>query len=412
MTSFVHLTEYDPAYNLATILNTITNPPTKEQKELNGDELLKKTKTSKLGQLVTNKKYTELIEKHLFGSFDKLFKSNPQDIDSCFSLAFSLLPKIGKVDEDKINDIVCRFATQLGSIQFKEHAKLRLKLLSILFNLLEVSSPLRHDILVSMLQFSIHNKMSSVFLGQLDNVDKWIEQWDLEADEVSLLYVLTSKVFEEAGEMEKSRSFLFRYLKTFEKAKPQVLEQALPHAERAIVDALKNPKQFRFDHFLSLKAVQALSKNKKYSDVYKLCEIFTKQPLSVYTKFYKGSSGVIKKLGLDNDQLVDKLRTLTLCSMGLKKERLTYKEIQEELELKGEDEVEAAIITAVMTTHLEAKIDDTAQKVIIQRTMRRNFTMEHWTELQDRLYLWTSNIGDIMNSLHRVQHRVQAMSSE
>jgi hypothetical protein len=46
------------------------------------------------------------------------------------------------------------------------------------------------------------------------------------------------------------------------------------------------------------------------------------------------------------------------------------------------------------------KIDHLARKVIIDSTVQRTFTKQHWILLKEKLELWKNNLTTINNNLH------------
>jgi hypothetical protein len=56
-------------------------------------------------------------------------------------------------------------------------------------------------------------------------------------------------------------------------------------------------------------------------------------------------------------------------------------------------------ILAVRTKMIRCKIDHLARKVIIDSTVQRTFTKQHWLSLKEKLELWKSNLTLINSNL-------------
>jgi hypothetical protein len=55
---------------------------------------------------------------------------------------------------------------------------------------------------------------------------------------------------------------------------------------------------------------------------------------------------------------------------------------------------------AVRTKMIRCKIDHLAKKIIIDSTVQRTFTKQHWISLKEKLELWKNNLTMIHSNLH------------
>jgi len=108
-------------------------------------------------------------------------------------------------------------------------------------------------------------------------------------------------------------------------------------------------------------------------------------------------------LKLNEEELLRKLRTLTICSLGLEKERLSYSVLKEKLQCANLPAVESSIIDAVTSGCVEAKIDEANEEVIILRSMRRVYDNKAWSGLGAQLVAWKKNLTNVLTSLHQAQ---------
>jgi translation initiation factor 3 subunit M len=65
--------------------------------------------------------------------------------------------------------------------------------------------------------------------------------------------------------------------------------------------------------------------------------------------------------------------------------------------------VESWVIAAVGSGLLEAKMDQLVQKVMVERCVVRQFDMNQWKILQNRLQAWKKNVGGVLDSLKQSQ---------
>ena len=57
------------------------------------------------------------------------------------------------------------------------------------------------------------------------------------------------------------------------------------------------------------------------------------------------------------------------------------------------------LISAVRTKMIRCKIDHLARKVIIDSTVQRTFTKQHWQLLKEKLEAWKTNLAMINANL-------------
>ena len=124
--------------------------------------------------------------------------------------------------------------------------------------------------------------------------------------------------------------------------------------------------------------------------------------LSDYEDFVAEAGGedhALKPLGIDPVACKRYVRILSLCSLAAEHEEVPYSAIATTLKLPSDAEVETWVIAAVNSGLLQAKMDQLAQKVMVERCVVRRFDLEKWKALQTKLALWKQNIGNILASL-------------
>lgn len=106
-------------------------------------------------------------------------------------------------------------------------------------------------------------------------------------------------------------------------------------------------------------------------------------------------------LGIKHDRNVTKMRVLTFLQSAENQKEVSFDTIEKEMQISG-DEIESFIIEAVRTKMIRCKIDHLARKVIIDSTVQRTFTKQHWKSLQDKLEAWKSNLVMINANLKTI----------
>jgi translation initiation factor 3 subunit M len=130
-----------------------------------------------------------------------------------------------------------------------------------------------------------------------------------------------------------------------------------------------------------------------------MCAVY--DGLNEYMKFYAGHKEFMQKMNLDHNQMMKKMRILTLISMAEKSAEVSFSQIQKELQLEPK-EVERFIIDALKTKLLTARIDQATQKVTVQSAVKRALSKAHWIQIRDTLTRWKASIHQIKDSLHEL----------
>lgn len=185
-------------------------------------------------------------------------------------------------------------------------------------------------------------------------------------------------------------------------------EQGLSAAKDAAVGVIRDPVSL-FVHqrnILSLPAIQALGNDKSTSPLLGLLRVFQEGKLSDYQEFMKKNGGekqLLSPLGLDEKACERHMRILSLCSLASEHEEIPYAVIAETLQLPSDDGVETWVIAAVSSGLLQAKMDQLAQKVMVERSVVRQFDTDQWKTIQSRLHVWKQNVGSILTALKQSQ---------
>jgi translation initiation factor 3 subunit M len=231
-------------------------------------------------------------------------------------------------------------------------------------------------------------------------LDSWKDA--VTVQERRMLYSTVCKAVPETD--SRKQRFLLLLLETYTNA--SVMDAAgFATAKDAAVGAIRDPVTlFRHQRdILSSPAIQALKKND--ADLFGLLTVFQEGKLSDYEAYIAGKDekAHLSKWGLDAAASVRYMRILSLCSLAAEHEEIPYTVIAETLKLTGTDQVESWVIAAVNSGLLQAKMDQLAQKVMVERCVVRRFDMEQWKNLQSRLSLWKENVGGILAALKQSQ---------
>jgi translation initiation factor 3 subunit M len=240
-----------------------------------------------------------------------------------------------------------------------------------------------------------------------------MESWDIsESDRRDLFRVVTSVMPD--GDKRKQR-FLLLLTESYTTA-AQVDAQGKQTAKDTAIGAIRDPVSL-FVHqrnMLTLPAIQALGKDATTAPLLGLLQVFQEGKLSDYQTYVKTAGGESKALspwGLEAEACQRHMKILSLCTLASEHEEIPYAIIAETLQLEDVSVVETWVIAAVNSGLLQAKMDQLAQKVMVERCIVRRFDMDQWKVLQSRLASWKQNVGGVLATLKQSQAATSAVTS-
>jgi hypothetical protein len=424
--TFVQLAEEDPAFDLVTLLNLITLKPKQqaekraqllqkqkqreEGEEDDDEEELVEMMASPLGKVAAAGKYGALIRDGVLPNAEAILAGSPQEAETIFSLVFSLLPRI---PAKHLSTVVGKILPVL--IASQDAAPLKIKLLTILFNILDRKSLDRHTILLALTKFALATDQSATLVGQFKGLTQWFEMWELSQEQQCELRRLIADVYvANVVDAAVQQKFLFQYLNALQGAAAAQLQEAKAHAVSAVKFALvslaesdaENPG-LQCDRLVDLDAVKALGKDKQNAKLFQLLELFAGGRVEAFSTWAKDNKAVLKDLGLDEAQILSHIRTLTICGLGSAGQRVPYATLQKALSVQSPREVESCVIDAVMSGRVQAKLDQAHEEVIILGAVQRKFQESDWEGLGDKLGHWRSMIADVLHNLGNLTQQLQ-----
>ncbi|KAF9281395.1 hypothetical protein BGZ68_006655 [Mortierella alpina] len=305
-----------------------------------------------------------------------------------FEAAFNLLVAIvlndtNKTGLDQILKTVVSEPTQKTTLKFK--------VLSNIFNTLPANSPLRLPVFTSIVELAVATDDMDLVLPQLQYVPSWISEWGVGVEAERTLLLTVSDRLKETGNQYQSLEFLLKFLTSFNGTSELDAQKAT--ATRAIVESITLPSVLNFENLLKVDAIQHLKSEK----VYELLSVFMSGNVQDFRALIAKNAGLIKELGLDEEETLRKIRLLSLASLGSENltRELSYQEIAKALEIE-ETEVELWVIDVIRAGLVEAKLNQVSKVVIISRSIYRTFGTAQWQQLSQRLNGWKQSLADIL----------------
>lgn len=339
-----------------------------------------------------------------------LTMDSTEEATACFSLLAAL---VDKTDNKAAMARALAAAVATASDASEALVSRRLHLLSVLYNM----QAEKVDILTHM--FAAAAKYPAVFLKEeatlgallvaphdatsltpaLPVLVTHLDKWQVSVASRRKIYETIAAALPDI----RKQSFLLLLVESYSSSK-DVDAAGRQAAHQAAVGAIRDPialfRQQR--NLMGLPAVQALEKDQPA--LWSLLKVFQEGKLSDYQAYLQqnGGGASLAQWGLDAVSCEKNMRILSLCSLASEHEEIPYTIIAETLSIAPEA-VESQVIAAVNSGLLEAKMDQLAHKVMVERCVVRKFDIDEWKGLQKRLQTWRNNVGNILDALKQSQ---------
>jgi translation initiation factor 3 subunit M len=226
-----------------------------------------------------------------------------------------------------------------------------------------------------------------------------LDSWNVSDSSRRHLYRL---IAESMSGTSKQR-FLLLLVATYQNQ--SVDADGLKVAKEVSIGAIRDPISLftQQRNLMTQPAVQALAKTEPILSG--LLQVFQEGRLTDYQQYLQNNGGedkVLKPFDLDVAASERYMKILSLCSLAAEHEEIPYETVVDTLQTEL-GQVESWVIAAVGSGLLEAKMDQLVQKVMVERCVVRQFDMNQWKVLQNRLQAWKKNVGGVLDSLKQSQ---------
>ncbi|CAK9291291.1 unnamed protein product [Gordionus sp. m RMFG-2023] len=163
-----------------------------------------------------------------------------------------------------------------------------------------------------------------------------------------------------------------------------------------IILHIKEPENYLFDHLLALPNINTLHNDL----VDKLFNIFLKQKLADYVKFYEENKSFIEENGLNHEENLYKMRILTFLQLASEagRQNIPFEKINLELDIDA-TLTEDLIIDAIRTKLVRCSIDESTQCVIVDFCTDRIITSNQWSQISAKLKEWSESLTIVTKNI-------------
>ncbi|KAL0095739.1 hypothetical protein J3Q64DRAFT_1711151 [Phycomyces blakesleeanus] len=347
--------------------------------KLRGEEGKEEAYVKEIKALLASDKKSEVYTK-LAKDSSVLLTENDKEVEGAFNL---LVVITLSAPENNLAASVQALVDTLSKTE-SQKTSLKQKILLNLYNALPVTSALRYNAFVGLVDVTAQADELDSLYAQLEHIDRWVKQWGIDIETERNLYSNLSDKLRQAREEKLSLDFLLKKLSTYSQE-----TVSTDCAKEAVTRAVDTENFFAFEDLLQYSAIQKI----KGTPEYELLNVFLNGNLSTYKTFAASNPTLVK----DSENNLRKMRLLSLASLGsdnLARE-LTYAEVAKALDI-SEDEVEMWVIDVIRAGLVEAKLDQLNKNVIVHRSIYRVFGKEQWQQLGARLNTWKDSLNEIL----------------
>ncbi|KAL1916774.1 uncharacterized protein VTP21DRAFT_5478 [Calcarisporiella thermophila] len=312
-----------------------------------------------------------------------------KEIEGCYNLLITLLMQL---PSDQLPSLLSRVLSSLVSDDRVDKTVIKMRILSNLYNTLDATSKLRYDVFEALLEIAAKGEELDVLIPELGQLEEGLRSWGVGVDKRREMFLSVSQKLQDT-DSKLSLQFLIKALATFDDDASASPDAATQLAIKATEQAIRQPDILAFDDLLRLRAITKLSGQPLYA----LLKIFANGNLGDYKAWKQQNAGILEKHNLSDEDNVRKMRLLSLASLGSENlaNEIKYDRIAQALEI-SEDEVEMWVIDVIRAGLIEAKLNQVAKTVVINRSMFRAFGKEQWQLLSSRLDGWRRSLSDVL----------------
>ncbi|KAF5095862.1 hypothetical protein DV451_004489 [Geotrichum candidum] len=357
--------------------------------------------------------FSSFIQERLVDSDESAF-NNPEEIFKAIAERSAVLSQAPERDFEPQYNLVLHiltFSSNLTAIlpivlknlstppSYPNGPILSLAVLSNLFNILPVSSPLRYQVFLAILDTAAATNNFGLIIAQLNSLPTWLQEWNVDEQAIRDIYVKISDT------LTASKDSQIAYQHLLSAVSSQSSSTAPnPLASKLVQIALASESIFDFDDLFALESVQALKSSA--TDLYSLLE-------NVATGNYKPLSSVDEKFltvnKFDRAQLERKARILALSKAASQSTQRTipYTVFASAIEVSI-DEIEVWIIDAIRAGLIEGRLSQMSQSFSVHRaTPVGTFGAEEWKFVDNKLASWRSGLKDILAVLKTARENAE-----
>ena len=339
----------------------------------------------------------DAVLKKLVTASSVLNSAPERELQAAYNLLIHLISQAE--EPDRYLPRVCQHLTQPITSSAHNGTGIALGILGTLFNTIEPDDDSRYHVLLAIVEIVKNSSNYETLQPQVRNLDKWLEEWEMEPNEERKLYLAISQAASAASETQDSYIYLLKALRTLQDSpsSPEARDLSL----RALKMALQNEKHFDFQDLTALDSIQALRKSDETWG--ELLELYSDGSYEDLQEFKEVNTTFMSDNHLSEDAMDRKMRLLTLaslCAQSADTRTLPYSRISKNLNIPSED-IEMWVIDCIRSGLVEGKLSQQRQEFLIHRCTHRTFGEKQWREVASRLETWKSSLVNVLEVIRQ-----------
>lgn len=266
---------------------------------------------------------------------------------------------------------------------------------------------LRFSLLVKLIPYcaatdGLSKALGPAGAGRIQRVERWVSEWELSTAQQTQLWalVLDAHADDDAVLHEAALKY-FALHAASTVSKDAALKERIV---KAVLVTIRSPQLFRSDELSQCAVVQQLSSDATYAPLHALLGIMARDTYSEFLAFTETKANVsfMSKHELPLDSCGDKMRLLTLVSLGHANKELPYGAIAAALRVEA-SAVETWVMRGIGAGLITAKMDQVREVVSVSSVAERDFGPKQWERLHASLLEWSESIHGLLDVLAKAR---------
>ncbi|CAI4222160.1 unnamed protein product [Auanema sp. JU1783] len=335
--------------------------------------------------------------------------TNPPEVDFILSSVCSLIVSI---PVERAAEVVSAFCKAVNPSVFKgtgwtSNAGFSVRVLSNIFRGFAAHATIQEEVYRSLVAMCSESRLIGELDCSVEALEKQFSRWNTSTEGKRDILRLVHLALLNDQRADQAAKIMIMLLGTYtETDAGSAAEDAAECVRTAVVD----PKSFSFDHLQRLSAVKALKKSDPL--MYSGLELFISGTLKDYKAFVKTNPDfVTKKLRVDEDVIMKKIRLLTLMTIAENNNAIGMNELGAQLDLSPDDALEEFIIEAIQVNAISGKINEMTRELVVSSSQHREFGRDQWVTLQKRLQGLIANLRQAHSNIKSVNQQIDEVAA-
>lgn len=269
---------------------------------------------------------------------------------------------------------------------------LSLAVLTNLFNILPISSPLRYQVFLAILESAAVTNNVSLVVSQIKHLPTRLKEWNVSEEATQDLYIKISVLLTSSNDDLTAYQYLLS-------AVTSASSSTFPLSSKLVQTAIQAEAIYDFDDLFALEAVQNLKLTENI--LFSLLEIVATGDYAAFKAFKTKNPDFLVDNKFNVEQLERKVRILALARTGSQATQKTipYSTFAQAIEVSVE-EVEHWIIDAIRAGLIEGRLSQISQSFALHgATPVGQFGSQEWKLVASKLDSWKSSLKEILEVL-------------